>query len=92
MSPKPRIAAALPKSRKRRVTASSSSNDESDIVWGVSSIAPEINRSANQVYYLISQGKLPVKRHGHKTYSASRERLRAWCVGDFPDAVSNSAA
>jgi hypothetical protein len=62
-----------------------SGTDPDDIVWGVdgeNGIAAAINRSVSQTYYLIRMKKLPVKKHGHKTYSASRSRLHAYLAGE----------
>jgi hypothetical protein len=66
-------------------------DDADDIVWGVegeSGIAATIKRTTAQAYHLIrnrEKNRIPVARHGHKTYSASRRRLRAWCAGELPD-------
>lgn len=42
-----------------------------------------VNRSAAQTYYLIGHANLPVKKHGHRTSSASRKRLRQYAAGEF---------
>lgn len=60
-----------------------------DIVWGVEGehgIAAVIKRTTAQTYYLIRKGKLPVRKHGHRTFSASRRRLLEYCAGELPAA------
>jgi hypothetical protein len=50
-----------------------------DLVWGVdgpNGIAAEIGCTREQTYYLIKQGRLPVKKIGYRTIVASREQLR----------------
>jgi hypothetical protein len=50
-----------------------------DWIWGVtgeSGLAAFIGRTPQQTYYLISRGKLPVTKLGHRTIIASRKRLR----------------
>jgi beta-N-acetylglucosaminidase len=51
---------------------------ESDAVWGAEAIGKEINRTAQQVYYLFGIGALDgaVTKLGPKTYLASRRKLR----------------
>jgi hypothetical protein len=70
----------MPKRHKQHNIVETSSDH--DIVWGVSGIAATINRSPQQTYYLIRQGLLPIKKHSHKMISASRVRLREWCLGN----------
>ena len=50
-----------------------------DAVWGAENIGREINRSAQQVYYLHRIGVLAgaVTKLGAKTYIGSRRKLRA---------------
>jgi len=58
----------------------------SNIVWGIEGpggIAAEINRTPAQTRWLISQGRLRVKKHGHRTYSALREHLHEDCAGEY---------
>lgn len=54
-------------------------DDSSDWAWGREEIGREINRTPNQVSYLLAQGVLngAVKRLGHRTVVASRRKLRA---------------
>jgi hypothetical protein len=47
-----------------------------DVLWGVGAIADFIGRTKRQTYYLIDRGIVPVTKHGAKTITASRERLR----------------
>jgi hypothetical protein len=53
-------------------------DDESDIVWGAEAIGREINRTAEQIYYLHRSSALKgaVRKVGHRTYLASRRKLR----------------
>jgi hypothetical protein len=56
-----------------------------DTIWGVggpNGIAAEIGRTREQTYYLIKQGRLPVKKIGHRTIVASREQLRRHLAGE----------
>jgi hypothetical protein len=74
--------------RKHPTAIAKDAADAGDIVWGVdgpSGIAAAIGRTPQQTYYLISKGKLPVRKHGHKTYSASRSRLHAHLAGEIPE-------
>jgi hypothetical protein len=50
-----------------------------DLLWGGESIAKEINRTTQQFYYLHEKGVLKgaVAKLGHKTFVASRRKLRA---------------
>lgn len=55
-----------------------------DIIWGVdgpTGIAAYLNIKPTQAYYLISRGKLPVRRLGHRTITASRSELRNFFRG-----------
>jgi hypothetical protein len=57
-----------------------------DIIWGIEGprgIAAEIGRTVAQTRWLISQGKLRVKKHGRRTYSASRKQLHEDCAGEY---------
>ena len=50
-----------------------------DIIWGVDGedgIAAFLGLKPRKAYYLIEHGRIPVKRFGHKTISASRSQLR----------------
>jgi hypothetical protein len=65
-------------------------DDPDDILWGIdgeNGIAAAINRTPAQVYYLIRTGKLQsvVRKIGHKTYSASRSRLREYLAGELSE-------
>jgi hypothetical protein len=74
---------------RKHLLATTGRADDDDTIWGIDTeggIAATINRSAAQTYHLIrnrAKNKIPVARHGHKTYSASRRRLRAWCAGEI---------
>jgi hypothetical protein len=52
-------------------------NVNGDIVWGAEAIGREIGRTAIQVYYLFSKGRLngAVRKLGTRTMIASRKRL-----------------
>jgi hypothetical protein len=52
---------------------------ESDAVWGAENIGKEIDRSAQQVYYLYRIGALAgaVSKLGPKTFIGSRSKLKA---------------
>jgi hypothetical protein len=59
-----------------------------DTIWGVggkNGIAATIGRTPQQTYYLISRGRLPVRKIGHRTIIASREKLRRHLAGDAVD-------
>jgi len=76
-----------------RTTQSAAAYDDAadDIVWGIDGehgIAAVLGLRPPQVYYLIRRGKLPVRRHGHKTYSASRRRLLEYCAGELPNTAA----
>jgi hypothetical protein len=47
-----------------------------DLLWGVDSIAAFLKIKPAKAYYLIARGKLPVRKHGHRTISALRSELR----------------
>jgi hypothetical protein len=54
-----------------------------DLLWGVPSIAAEINRTPAQTYHLISKRKLKgVTKLSHKVIVGSRRRLRQQLAGD----------
>ena len=51
----------------------------SDIIWGVdgkNGIAKFLNVPPAKAYYLIRKRAIPIRRHGHRTISASRTELR----------------
>jgi len=55
------------------------------VVWGIEGpggIAETIGRSPSQTRWLISQGKLRVRKHGHRTYSALAHELIEDCAGE----------
>ena len=60
-------------------TTATLNEKEPDAVWGATAIGREINRSAEQVYYLHRIGALAgaVSKIGAKTYIGSRSRLKA---------------
>jgi hypothetical protein len=62
-----------------------SSVDDDDLIeWGAENIGRFINRSAEQVHYLVRCGALDenvVQKVGHKTYKATRRNLRHWAHG-----------
>jgi hypothetical protein len=49
-----------------------------DAIWGAKAIAAEINRSEQQVYYLVANGLLgdAVVKVSHKLLLGSRSKLR----------------
>jgi hypothetical protein len=47
----------------------------SDLVWGVTSIAKEINRNPRQTFHLLENGRLPAKKVGGR-WCASRTGLQ----------------
>lgn len=50
-----------------------------DLIWGVDGedgIAAELKIPPAKAYYLIKKKVIPVRRHGHRTISASRSELR----------------
>jgi hypothetical protein len=55
----------------------------SDLVWGAENIGKEINRSADQVYYLHRTGLLDgaVTKLSHKLFVGSRRELRRLLPG-----------
>ena len=61
------------------VVAENTSSDDNDLLWGGENIAKEINRTTQQFYYLHEKGVLKgaVAKLGHKTFVASRRKLRA---------------
>jgi len=62
-------------------------DDADDIGWGIEALAATIKRDLPQTYYLVrnrAKNKIPVTKHGHRTYSFSRRRVIGWCAGDFP--------
>jgi hypothetical protein len=61
------------------VIAENAPSDDNDLLWGGENIAKEINRSTQQFYYLHEKGVLKgaVAKLGHKTFVASRRKLRA---------------
>ena len=58
-------------------------NPENDLIWDAAEIGREINRTANQVYYLHRIGALQgaVRKVGHRTFIGSRSKLRALVSG-----------
>ena len=60
-------------------TAENTPSDDNDLVWGGENIAKEINRTTAQFYYLHERGVLKgaVAKLGHRTFVASRRKLRA---------------
>jgi hypothetical protein len=62
-----------------------------DLLWGVdgeNGIAAELGIKPAQAYRLISEGKLPVKRIGHRTIVASRRELRRYLAGEITNEAS----
>ena len=53
-------------------------DDLNDWAWGREEIGKEINRTPNQVTYLLGRGLLDgaVRRAGHRTLVGSKRRLR----------------
>jgi hypothetical protein len=71
----------ITRTTKARTTekASAASDLAEDILWGVAGkngIAAFLNIPIPKAYYLIERNKIPVRRHGHRTISASRSELR----------------
>lgn len=64
---------------ERETVAENTTPDDNDLLWGGKSIAKEINRTTQQFYYLHEKGALKgaVAKLGHKTFVASRRKLRA---------------
>lgn len=52
------------------------SETEPDTLWGAEAIGREIGRTAAQVHYLHSRGRLPTRKLSRKTMIASRAQLR----------------
>lgn len=71
---KPRSAEATP-ARDDRLTTQPKPIVPSDLIWGVDAIATYINRSARQVYFLITKGLIPIKRLGDRTIVARTSEL-----------------
>jgi hypothetical protein len=61
------------------LAAENAPSGDHDLLWGGESIAKEINRTTTQFYYLYEKGALKgaVTKLGHKTFVASRRKLRA---------------
>jgi hypothetical protein len=82
------VPSAADVSRRQQASSSKGCDDEADdIIWGVEGehgIASVIKRTTAQTYYLIRKKKLPVRKFGHRTYSASRRRLLEYCAGELP--------
>jgi hypothetical protein len=55
---------------------------EDQPIWGVKSIADEIERSEAATYHLLAKGKLPCKRVGHH-WVTTRRKLKAF-FNDMP--------
>lgn len=58
------------------------------VIWGVETkggIAEVINRTPAQTRRLIKKGKLRVKQHGHRTFSALEHELLEDCAGEIPE-------
>jgi hypothetical protein len=82
-------------SRSAQSSSAAYDDDANDIIWGVEGrhgIAAVIKRTTAQTYYLIRKKKLPVRKHGHRTYSASRRRLLEYCAGELPAQLDHTAA
>jgi hypothetical protein len=60
------------------------------VVWGHDGIAARLNISVAKVRWLIAQGKLRVKKHGHRTYSALEHELIEDCAGEYQTENSES--
>jgi len=61
------------------------SDSDSDVVWGAAGIADVLGTDVARVYYLIRLGRLPIRRLGHRTFTASRRRLLEYMAGEFPN-------
>lgn len=56
-----------------------------DVIWGVdgdNGIAAALGIPVPKAYYLIARGKIPVRRLGHRTITASRRELHRWLAGE----------
>ena len=54
-------------------------NLAADLIWGVdgpNGIAAFIGVPARKVYYMIETGRLPIRKFGRRTITASRAELR----------------
>ncbi len=61
-----------------------------DLIWGVDGehgIAAELNIKPEKAYYLIAKGVIPVRKHGHRTITASRKELRRLFAGEAATAT-----
>ena len=65
------------KSQDDAVAAGNEDDVAGDVLWGVDEIAAFIRRTKRATFYLIARGVIPVKKHGHKTITASRTEIRA---------------
>jgi hypothetical protein len=55
-----------------------------DLIWGVggpNGIAAELKISPQRAYYLVATNKIPTKKLGHRTITASRSALRRFFGG-----------
>jgi hypothetical protein len=55
--------------------ASGGASNDLELIWGVKGIAKVINRSERQTYWLVEQGRLPVRKIGGR-HCATRGGLR----------------
>jgi hypothetical protein len=53
----------------------------SRVAWGYEGIGREIGRTPQEVKWLVQQGRLRIRRHGHRTISALVEHLLEDCGG-----------
>lgn len=62
-----------------------------DLLWGVPSIAAELGIPLSRAYYLIARGAISVRKHTHKTITASRRELRRRFAGRSSDEPPEAA-
>jgi len=64
---------------------------EPRVVWGIEAIGQTIGRSPSAVRWLIQTGRLRVRRHGRRTFSAIADELIEDVSGEYrvPDETEN---
>jgi hypothetical protein len=58
------------------------SDDDHDLLWGVSAIADHIRLPKRQTQYLIDKQRIPVKHLGPKTIVGSRTKINTALKSD----------
>ena len=59
------------------------SDDDHDLLWGVSAIANHIRRPKRQAQYLIDKKRIPVKHVGPKMIVGSKTKIDASLKSDI---------